>query len=529
MKKELSAIGLATNWGPDKSEAIPTAGSASTVDRAAIPSLHFNDTSCFKLLGAPIGTAVFCESVSQKRRTKAGDLLKRLPDLEDPQIALALLRHCGGVCKMSYSMRVVPRELHATAIANFDEDIRKAFNAAIGISPDDEAWKRAVRPVSYAGLGIRSVYDFSDAALVASAGSCLTLCQAIDGCFKAEDDITSSHIQEAIRRVNEKLPDCAHVKPSLEDTQSQKVLCAKLERGVIDKVLTSSDTLGYMKAHIQLMSAPGSGAWLHATPCRESRTQLDAPLFRIAVQRRLRMPLLHDPSHCTACGMGMDVYADHALVCGCKGDRTIRHNALRNCTYRYAKASALHPQREKAGLLPPRPDAEHIREKAGAAGRRPADIWMPHWCDNGPVALDFAVTCGLRSDHLHHSAIDHTHALTEYEDFKRNYLATAQQCEQQGIQFTPMVVDAHGGGWGPAAKEVFKIIARAHANQTGTSISMASSEIAQRISITLERENARAILRRLGPMEEDADVLANSAAWREDIEEPSEDVLMSFQ
>ena len=92
-----------------------------------------------------------------------------------------------------------------------------------------------------------------------------------------------------------------------------------------------------------------------------------------------------------------------------------------------------------------------------------------------------------------------------------------------------MVVDAHGGGWGPAAKDAFKIIAREHANQTGTSASMAISELAQRISIILERENARAILRRLGPIEEDADVLVNSAAWREDTEEPSEDVLMSFQ
>ena len=90
-------------------------------------------------------------------------------------------------------------------------------------------------------------------------------------------------------------------------------------------------------------------------------------------------------------------------------------------------------------------------------------------------------------------------------------------------------MDAHGGSWGPAAKEAFKIIAREHANQTGTSASMATSELAQRISITLERENARAILRRLGPMEEDVDVLVNSAAWREDTEEPWEDVPMSFQ
>ena len=147
---------------------------------------------------------------------------------------------------------------------------------------------------------------------------------------------------------------------------------------------------------------------------------------------------------------------------------------------------------------------------------------MPRWCDNGPVALDLAVACGLRRDRRHHSANDHTHALTEYEDFKRNYLSAAKQCGQQGLQFTPMVVDAHGGGWGLAAKEAFKIIAREHANH-------GHFELAQRISITLERENARAILRRLGSMGEFADVLVNSAAWREDTEEPSGHVFMSFQ
>ena len=129
---------------------------------------------------------------------------------------------------MSYAMHVVPRNLHANAISKFDEDVRTAFNASVGIYPDDEAWKRACAPVSYAGLGIRSTHEFSDAAYVASVGSCLSLCQAIDASFKAEDNLTSTHIQAAIDRVNDKLPACAHVKPSLEEPPSQKVLCAKL-------------------------------------------------------------------------------------------------------------------------------------------------------------------------------------------------------------------------------------------------------------------------------------------------------------
>ena len=59
--------------------------------------------------------------------------------------------------------------------------------------------------------------------------------------------------------------------------------------------------------------------------------------------------------------------------------------------------------------------------------------------------MDFAVTSGLRRDHLFHSSIDPSHALMAYEDYKRNYQGTADACMQQGLQFFPMVVEGHGG------------------------------------------------------------------------------------
>ena len=75
-----------------------------------------------------------------------------------------------------------------------------------------------------------------------------------------------------------------------------------------------------------------------------------------------------------------------------------------------------------------------------------------------------------------------------------------------------MVVEAHGGGWGPAAKGVWRFLARAKAAQTGQDESATAQELAQRIDITLHRENARAILRRVPPMS-DARVDASPEAW----------------
>ena len=73
IEKELAAIGLAINWGVGKSEAIPSAGEASTIDRASMPCLHFNYSRCFKLLGAPIGNAEYCERLTEKRRKIAAN------------------------------------------------------------------------------------------------------------------------------------------------------------------------------------------------------------------------------------------------------------------------------------------------------------------------------------------------------------------------------------------------------------------------------------------------------------------------
>ena len=130
--------------------------------------------------------------------------------------------------------------------------------------------------------------------------------------------------------------------------------------------------------------------------------------------------------------------------------------------------------------------------------------------------MDFAVTSGMSSADLHRSAIDHTAAIVDYEAYKRNYLSTTTLCEQQGLQFLPIVAEGHGGSWG-------------YANHNGIDTSTACSEFAQRMSITLERENARAILRRLssGGSHEAG---CTSAAWLDDdMEDPSGDVLMSFQ
>ena len=137
------------------------------------------------------------------------------------------------------------------------------------------------------------------------------------------------------------------------------------------------------------------------------------------------------------------------LVCQCNGDRTCRHNRLRNVVFEDAKRAALTPEREKAGLLLARPPSDDLSVGAQPtnqdrrARRRPADIYLPRGLRGTREALDFACTSGMRADTLWTAGQSPGTILSNYEQSKRDFVApgetltTSILCSQQGLTFTP--------------------------------------------------------------------------------------------
>ena len=114
-----------------------------------------------------------------------------------------------------------------------------------------------------------------------------------------------------------------------------------------------------------------------------------------------------------------------------------------------------------------------------------------------PTAVDLAVTSGLKPDMVVHSAQDGSVSIVEYEARKREYLDTEKQCRDAGMAFAPFVLEAHGGGVGPTGRRVCGFIASAAAVTTGTEVEVSAAKLLRRISVALQRENARAVLRRM--------------------------------
>ena len=244
--------------------------------------------------------------------------------------------------------------------------------------------------------------------------------------------------------------------------RSQKKLSKALDKTSRRALVNASSNDPFFRAHLNLVSQPGAGAWLTALPEDESREWEDG-LFDVALKRRCRVKIQEDNSVCPCCGSVMDPYADHALVCSCKGDRTLRHNRVRDVAFEDACEARMSPEREKPGLLLSRPHEEGIHCDSHGEARRPADVWLPRGMSSTcgrPEALDFAVTCGLTSDKVWKSA-ESPHVLFEdYCDFKRQYKDTGQLCSNQGLVFTPLVFEAHGGGFGPDVLRIFDAISK---------------------------------------------------------------------
>ena len=344
-----------------------------------------------------MGDGPLAEDIVEKRCAEATRVLERLPDLMDCQGEFQMLRLCGGFARLVYAIRCSPAGGSFDQLEAMDSRIREAFLTITRLPMDQEAWARAQRGGSAGGLGIRSLVRDSPCAFISSVLASMPLQERMAPGTELADIMGEPAFQHALRALRGALP-----LPLVEEILAgkavpQRVLTRAMDANALEGELLSTSMTPDMRTHLGLVASAGTDSWLMAPPCEEAGTQVDSELFRIALGRRLRVPLNPGGQACPCCGAQQDRYMDHALVCACGGDRTRRHNAVRDTICSLARNGGLQAQLEKGGLLPARHPSEEGRG-GGAQDRRPADVWLPSGAgpENRPLAIDVATTSGMR-------------------------------------------------------------------------------------------------------------------------------------
>ena len=141
---------------------------------------------------------------------------------------------------------------------------------------------------------------------------------------------------------------------TIEDTcPRQQALSHAIDSQILKTIREESHNI-YTQAHLNLTTASGAGSWLNSIPSKALGTHIDPSLYRTTILRWLRVPLFESEFHCTLCDEVVDRFGDHCLVCSVGGDRTKRHNLIRNEVYHQCCSAGLNPELECPGLLRPR-------------------------------------------------------------------------------------------------------------------------------------------------------------------------------
>ena len=119
---------------------------------------------------------------------------------------------------------------------------------------------------------------------------------------------------------------------------------------------------------------------------------------------------------------------------------------------------------------------------------------MPYWSEGRALAADVRVSHPSQGNPSLAASGEENASLRAAESAaEAKRIKHGERCRAQGVTFLPLAVCAFGG-WLPEGEEFVDKLADLLAERTGLSKSVASSQLWQRLSMTLWRSNARALI-----------------------------------
>ena len=426
----------------------------------------------FEILGAPIGDTIFCARFIAEKRAGASKFLALLKEVgsHDSQVALVLLRQCGGFCRFVHIARCTPPSLASEGLHFFDIDVRQCFSDCLSIDPPNTAWQQAQLCLSRGGLGLRSLSQHSAAAYVASF--------AVSGYATN----ISHHLLQSIDCFNSVVSpaDVTSTDELLTSPKNQKELSSRIEHSQFHALFESSSLPN--RARLLSVASPHAASWLSVVPSPGLNLHLESAEFQTAIKWWLGIDLFSGEK-CPCClTLSLDPLGHHALTCRYNGDVVSRHNRVRDSFFESCRQAGIGGQMEVGSGL-----------GHDARRTRPADVLVPNWVLGKPAAFDITVTSPLTPITLHEASV--TSGSTAQVAENRKHASNDTKCSELGWVCVPLAVEVYGC-WGPEAQTNLSRLPARLAIRLNCCKSQATSALYGRLNLVLVRANARALLSR---------------------------------
>ena len=415
-------------------------------DLSVFPSqMNKSCTPNLIILGAPIGEVAFCSSFIASKRAAASTLLSSLVKLGscDPQIALILLRMCGGFTKLVHVARSTPPSLALDELHTFDEQVRCTFTECRAIDTTDSSWIQAQLSLSRGGLGLCSLAHHSNAAFIASISTA--------GLASPSDNFLADAVNSYSRCVP---PESAIDINSLTSSPCrQHTLSAALENIQFNSLFSQSSVAD--KARLLSVSSPHASAWLSVVPSPGLGLSLDPNEHQMAIKWWLGLNTSPGSPPCALCPEHpLDPLGHHAVTCKRGGDAISRHNKLRDVVLQTCHRACISAKAEAGSGL-----GHELRNT------RPADILASNWLCGKPAAFDLTVVSPLNPTFISEAVRTAGSAAVAAE--LRKHSANDAKCSELGWTCIPLVAESYGA-WGSEAVQAFSRLASYLATRTNS-------------------------------------------------------------
>jgi hypothetical protein len=426
-------------------------------------------------LGSPIGSDEFClEYFLARFKRNYEPIMEKIIALKHPAAAWRLWQRLCVEGGMTHLFRSTPPHLLSPGFAEIEEKIRNFVEAAIfGRKVTDLQWKLCQLPFALSGWNF---IPFDVLAPCAYLSSLLANKEAFLKLRPNASDRYEKEIQSTAELIIKTNPSAKL--PDLSSTPKQKDLVRAVMESRMETLLETVDTrtraliIGQRQTHASL--------WKNAVHTAEMF--INPEVFQIAALFSIGAEIFPEVERCPVCNEAdLDKYGDHALVCQTLGGVVHRHN----------DAYKVFVQEARHGLVAI--NVEHVIQITPEKTYK-ADIVLPYGIPgllSQRTALDLVVTTNFCRTMVKAAAKEDLATAEKGADRKDK--EHEEDLKKVGFMFCPLAFEATGGHT-PEVSNIANYFITQNSLMTGRPFTELSVNFWQRLSVTLQRSNATAIL-----------------------------------
>ncbi|KAJ9463193.1 hypothetical protein DIPPA_30758 [Diplonema papillatum] len=384
--------------------------------------------------------------------------------MDDKQAAYLLLRYCDSFGKMVFYTGANPGRKTREVLSAFDDMVKDAAEEISQSRMTKHAWTQAKLAIRFGGLGLRSAADHHAAATLASLSAWEDLAKELDPNYRVDEKAW----REAAKKFNKTVGREDIGRSGPQGPLSQKLLSSAIEEVYLKKVHKGYKDNPAELARLHTITQPHAASWLTAVPF--DGKDLEPAEFEAAVKLWLGLAVYESGQTCRICKKeSLDQAGRHALNCPNGGDRTAKHNAVRDELFLACSDAALNPIREEKHTLGTRP------------GLVPGDVSLPRGVnERRPRSVDVTIVNPMAPSVCKEAAKHPGYAARLGEAEK--YCKYAKEMGRNNRTLTAFALESFGG-FGAEARGFLRRVAGEAAKRARLDKAGVYRDYAERISI----------------------------------------------